>query len=47
MSTRAYVLGLIRRAHPRVLASLKTFQRMWITWRDYKEIGLQIIHRCF
>lgn len=30
-----------------ILSSLKTFHRMWITRRDYKEIGPQVIHRCF
>ncbi|KKN49780.1 hypothetical protein LCGC14_0639260 [marine sediment metagenome] len=30
-----------------ILSSLKTFHRMWITRRDYKEVGPQVIHRCF
>ncbi len=30
-----------------ILASLKTFDRMWITRREYKELGPQVIHRCF
>jgi len=30
-----------------ILASLKTFQRMWVTRREYKEMGPQVIHRCF
>ena len=30
-----------------ILSSLKTFDRMWITRRDYKELGPQVIHRCF
>ncbi len=30
-----------------ILASLKTFNRMWITRREYKEMGPQVIHRCF
>ncbi len=30
-----------------ILASLKTFQKMWVTRREYKEMGPQIIHRCF
>ncbi|KKN09109.1 hypothetical protein LCGC14_1049910 [marine sediment metagenome] len=30
-----------------ILSSLKTFHRMWITRRDYKELGPQVIHRCF
>jgi actin beta/gamma 1 len=30
-----------------ILASLKTFQRMWITRREYKEMGPPVIHRCF
>jgi len=30
-----------------ILSSLKTFHRMWITRREYKEIGPEVIHRCF
>ncbi|MFO7796199.1 MAG: actin, cytoplasmic 2 [Promethearchaeati archaeon] len=30
-----------------ILSSLKTFNRMWITRREYKEMGPQVIHRCF
>jgi actin beta/gamma 1 len=30
-----------------ILSSLKTFNRMWVTRRDYKEMGPQVIHRCF
>ncbi|MFX1480706.1 MAG: actin, cytoplasmic 2 [Promethearchaeota archaeon] len=30
-----------------ILSSLKTFYRMWVTRRDYKELGPQVIHRCF
>jgi actin beta/gamma 1 len=30
-----------------ILSSLRTFHRMWITRRDYKEMGPQVIHRCF
>ncbi|TKJ25615.1 MAG: hypothetical protein CEE42_07185 [Promethearchaeota archaeon Loki_b31] len=30
-----------------ILSSLKTFRRMWITRREYKEIGPGVIHRCF
>ncbi|MFX1493569.1 MAG: actin, cytoplasmic 2, partial [Promethearchaeota archaeon] len=30
-----------------ILGSLKTFHRMWITRREYKEFGPTIIHRCF
>jgi actin len=30
-----------------ILASLKTFNRMWVTRREYKEMGPQVIHRCF
>jgi len=30
-----------------ILASLKTFNRMWITRREYKELGPEVIHRCF
>jgi len=30
-----------------ILGSLKTFHRMWITRREYKEYGPSIIHRCF
>jgi actin beta/gamma 1 len=30
-----------------ILSSLKTFRRMWITRREYKEMGPEVIHRCF
>ncbi|TFF87478.1 MAG: actin, cytoplasmic 2 [Promethearchaeota archaeon] len=30
-----------------ILASLKTFNKMWISRREYKEMGPQVIHRCF
>jgi actin len=30
-----------------ILASLKSFNRMWISRREYKEMGPQVIHRCF
>jgi actin beta/gamma 1 len=30
-----------------ILGSLRTFHRMWITRREYKEFGPSIIHRCF
>ena len=30
-----------------ILTSLKSFDKMWITQREYKEIGPQIINRCF
>lgn len=30
-----------------ILSSLKTFSNMWITRREYKEMGPQVIHRCF
>ncbi|KKL79000.1 hypothetical protein LCGC14_2019240, partial [marine sediment metagenome] len=30
-----------------ILSSLKSFQRMWVTRRDYKEMGPGVIHRCF
>ena len=30
-----------------ILSSLKTFSRMWITRREYKELGPGVIHRCF
>ncbi|TFF97580.1 MAG: actin, cytoplasmic 2 [Promethearchaeota archaeon] len=30
-----------------ILSSLKTFHRMWISRREYKELGPQVIHRCF
>jgi actin-related protein len=30
-----------------ILSSLKSFYRMWVTRRDYKEMGPQVIHRCF
>jgi len=30
-----------------ILASLKTFQRMWVTKKEYAEQGAGVIHRCF
>ena len=30
-----------------ILSSLKTFHRMWVTRREYKEMGPSVIHRCF
>ncbi len=30
-----------------ILSSLKTFQRMWLTRREYKELGPQAVHRFF
>ncbi|MHC1590705.1 MAG: actin, cytoplasmic 2 [Candidatus Helarchaeales archaeon] len=30
-----------------ILASLKTFQKMWVTRKEYNEIGPGVIHRCF
>jgi len=30
-----------------ILSSLKTFSKMWISKREYKEMGPQVIHRCF
>ncbi len=30
-----------------IFASLKTFQETWVTRREYKEMGPQIIRRCF
>ncbi|MFX0025724.1 MAG: actin, cytoplasmic 2 [Candidatus Hermodarchaeota archaeon] len=30
-----------------ILGSLKSFHRMWVTRREYKEFGPTIIHRCF
>ena len=30
-----------------ILASLKTFQRMWVTKKEYMEQGAGVIHRCF
>jgi actin-related protein len=30
-----------------ILCSLKSMSRMWVTRRDYKEMGPEIIHRCF
>ncbi|MHA1595984.1 MAG: actin, cytoplasmic 2 [Candidatus Baldrarchaeia archaeon] len=29
-----------------ILASLKTFQKMWITKKEYQETGPQVAHRC-
>jgi actin beta/gamma 1 len=30
-----------------ILSSLKTFQKLWITNKEYKEQGSSVIHRCF
>nr|MDO8090439.1 actin family protein [Candidatus Sigynarchaeota archaeon] len=30
-----------------ILASLKTFQKMWVTRKEYQEQGAAAIHRCF
>ncbi|MHA1713316.1 MAG: actin, cytoplasmic 2 [Candidatus Ranarchaeia archaeon] len=30
-----------------ILASLKTFSRMWVTQKEYKEMGPSAVHRCF
>lgn len=30
-----------------ILASLKTFQKMWVTKKEYKDIGPTVVHRCF
>jgi actin len=30
-----------------ILASLKTFQKMWVTRKEYKDIGPTVVHRCF
>ena len=30
-----------------ILSSLKSMHRMWITRREYKELGPQVVHRCF
>ena len=30
-----------------ILGSLKTFQRMWVTQQEYRELGAQVINRCF
>ncbi|MHA1669566.1 MAG: actin, cytoplasmic 2 [Promethearchaeota archaeon] len=30
-----------------ILSSLKTFSRMWISRKEYKEMGPGVIHRCF
>ncbi len=30
-----------------ILASLKTFQKMWVTRKEFKEIGPTVVHRCF
>ena len=30
-----------------ILSSLRTFQKMWVTRKEYKEIGPSVIHRCF
>jgi len=30
-----------------ILSSLKTFQKMWVSRREYRQMGAQVIHRCF
>jgi len=30
-----------------ILASLKTFQKMWVTRKEYKDVGPTVVHRCF
>ncbi len=30
-----------------ILSSLKTFQKMWVTRKEYKDIGPTVVHRCF
>jgi actin len=30
-----------------ILSSLKTFQKMWVTKKEYQDIGAAAIHRCF
>ncbi|MEX2723421.1 MAG: hypothetical protein Q6366_011195 [Candidatus Freyarchaeota archaeon] len=30
-----------------MLSSLKTFQKMWVTRKEYQEQGAAAIHRCF
>ncbi|MHA1917697.1 MAG: hypothetical protein ACTSUV_05225 [Candidatus Ranarchaeia archaeon] len=30
-----------------ILSSLKTFQRMWVTQKEYKEQGPSCVDRCF
>jgi actin beta/gamma 1 len=30
-----------------ILSSLKSMHKMWVTRRDYKELGPEVIHRCF
>ena len=30
-----------------ILSSLKSFEKMWITQKEYRESGSQIINRCF
>lgn len=30
-----------------ILSSLKTFQKMWVTRKEYKDIGPAVVHRCF
>ena len=30
-----------------ILASLRTFQKMWVTKKEYQEGGAAVIHRCF
>ncbi len=30
-----------------ILSSLKTFQKMWVTKKEYQDMGAAAIHRCF
>lgn len=30
-----------------ILSSLKTFQKMWVTRKEYKDVGPTVVHRCF
>ncbi len=30
-----------------ILSSLKSFEKMWITRQEYKNVGPQVIHRCY
>jgi len=30
-----------------ILSSLKSMSKMWVTRRDFKEMGPEVIHRCF
>jgi actin-related protein len=30
-----------------ILSSLKTFQKMWVTRKEYNDIGPSVVHRCF